>query len=122
MVYALGGLGDDSFNDMAHAGVRRASEEFGISFENAEPSSPDEIEQFQAEFATATDPACDLVCGIGFAQTDGMVANAAAHPDQQFLQVDGVATDDDGALLSNARTSCSVNTRVRSRSATSPGS
>ncbi|WP_134671276.1 BMP family lipoprotein [Halorussus marinus] len=100
MVYATGGLDDDSFNDMANAGIRRASETFGIDFDNAEPSSSTEIEQFQREFAAATDPGYDLVCGIGFAQTDGIVANATEYADQQFLLVDGVATDD-GEPLSN---------------------
>ncbi|WP_240334500.1 BMP family protein [Halorussus sp. MSC15.2] len=101
MVYALGGLGDNSFNDMAHSGAQKAREEFGISFENAEPSSAADIERLQREFAAATDPPKDLVCCVGFAQTSGLVANATEYPDQQFLLVDGVATADDGSLLPN---------------------
>ncbi|UPW00552.1 BMP family ABC transporter substrate-binding protein [Halorussus gelatinilyticus] len=101
MVYALGGLGDNSFNDMAHAGAKKARKEFGISFENAEPSSSEQIPKLQREFASATDPPKDLVCGIGFAQAAGIVSNATEFPDQQFLLVDGVATDESGALLPN---------------------
>jgi len=101
MVYALGGLGDDSFNDMAHAGAKRGRERFGIAFENAEPSGPGDIPRLQKRFAAASDPPIDLVCCVGFAQTEGLVENATVHGDQQFLLVDGVAAGEDGALLSN---------------------
>jgi basic membrane protein A len=101
MVYALGGLGDDSFNDMAHAGAKKARDRFGITFENAEPASAEEIPTLQREFASATDPPTDLVCGVGFAQASAIVSNATEYPDQQFLLVDGVATDESGALLPN---------------------
>ncbi|WP_128475993.1 BMP family lipoprotein [Halorussus pelagicus] len=101
MVYALGGLGDNSFNDMAHAGAKKARDRFGINFENAEPSSAEEIPTLQREFAAAQSPETDLVCGIGFAQASGIASNAMAFPDQQFLLVDGTATDESGALLPN---------------------
>ncbi|WP_306059716.1 BMP family lipoprotein [Natronococcus wangiae] len=92
MVYATGGLGDDSFNDMAQQGVLQADEEFNISYDEAEPDSVGEFDGAQREFAASGD--YDLVSCIGFAQEDALRGNAEEYPDQDFIIVDaGVETD-----------------------------
>ena len=88
MVYALGGLGDNSFNDMAHQGVQDAADEFGIKFQNAEPGSPSEVSTLQTKFARDNDPNYDLICCIGFLQADSLGQNAQQFPDQKFMVVD----------------------------------
>nr|WP_276300735.1 BMP family protein [Halorussus sp. DT80] len=90
MVYATGGLGDNSFNDMAHAGVQRAAEEFDVSFQNAEPSSPSDVASLQRRFARSQNPDYDLICCIGFVQADGLQRNAQRFSDQRFMVVDTV--------------------------------
>jgi basic membrane protein A len=90
MVYATGGLGDNSFNDMAHAGVQQAQEEFDVEYQNAEPDTPSDVANLQRRFAQSGNPDYDLVCCIGFVQREGLQQNAERFSDQQFMVVDTV--------------------------------
>jgi basic membrane protein A len=90
MVYALGGLGDNSFNDLALRGVEQASEEFGVEFQNGEPSSASEIPTLQRRFARSQNPTFELICTIGFIQRDPLQSNAEQFPDQNFVIVDEI--------------------------------
>lgn len=101
MVYALGGLGDKSFNDMANTGIKRAEEELNIAYNDVEPESDSEFETMQRQFARSEDPNYDLVCCIGFAQTTALTNNAPEFPDQKFTLIDSVAEDEDGNLFEN---------------------
>ncbi|MFB6086600.1 MAG: BMP family protein [Halodesulfurarchaeum sp.] len=93
MVYALGGLGDNSFNDMANRGVKQAETELGISYQNAEPSNPGDFSTFQRKFATSTSPDYDLISTIGFAQTSALSKTAPNFPKQRFMLVDSVLSE-----------------------------
>lgn len=97
MVYALGGLGDKAFNDMAHTGIQRAEEELDISYSNTEPESQSEFETMQKQFASSTDPTYELVACIGFAQTSALETNAEEFPDQKFMLVDSTLDADNVA-------------------------
>ena len=88
MVYALGGLGDQSFNDAAHRGAQRAKEELGINYTEAQPESETAFSTFQRRFARSQDPVYDLVCAIGFLQKSAVEESAQNFPDQQFMIVD----------------------------------
>ncbi|WP_435179562.1 BMP family lipoprotein [Halorussus sp. AFM4] len=90
MVYATGGLGDNSFNDMAHKGIKQAKSEFGVSFKNAEPSSPSDVATLQRKFARSQNPDYDLISCIGFVQTSALKKNAQRFSDQKFMVVDTV--------------------------------
>ncbi|USZ75572.1 BMP family protein [Halorussus vallis] len=90
MVYATGGLGDNSFNDMAHAGVQKAAKQFNVEFQNAEPGNPSEVATLQRRFAASQNPNYDLVCCIGFVQAEGLQRNAQRFRDQKFMVVDTV--------------------------------
>ncbi|WP_254769354.1 BMP family lipoprotein [Salinilacihabitans rarus] len=92
MVYATGGLGDNSFNDMAREGVLQAEEELGVSHSKTEPSSEGEFEGAQRDFAESGD--YDLISCIGFAQEDALTENAPAYPDQNFMLIDAVVEED----------------------------
>lgn len=97
MVYALGGLGDKSFNDAAQRGIKQAKQELGISFNEAQPSSAEEFPQFQRQFAQSTNPDYDLVSCIGFAQQSALKNTAPNFPDQKFMLVDSVVEQDNVA-------------------------
>ena len=88
MVYSLGGLGDEAFNDMAHAGIQRAEDELGIAYDNTEPEGQSEFSTFQQQFATSTDPDYDLVTCIGFSQLSALQENASKYPEQDFMLID----------------------------------
>ena len=92
MVYATGGLGDDSFNDMAQQGVLDAREEFDISFDETEPGSEGEFDGAQRDFAESGE--YDLICCIGFAQEDALSENAPEYPEQNFMIIDAVVEED----------------------------
>jgi basic membrane protein A len=93
MVYALGGLGDKSFNDAAKRGVVQAEEELGISYAEVQPEAGEEFPQFQRRYAQSTDPNYDLVCCIGFAQQSALAETAPSFPDQNFMLVDAVVDE-----------------------------
>ena len=88
MVYALGGLGDESFNDAAQRGIIDAAEDFDVSFDESQPADAGEFSQFQRLYAESTDPDYDLVSCIGFAQLDALSETAPDFPEQNFLLVD----------------------------------
>lgn len=93
MVYALGGLGDKSFNDMANRGIKQAKAELGISFANAQPSKQSEFSTFQRQYAQSTDPTYELVSCIGFLQQSALSETAPNFPDQKFMLVDSVVDE-----------------------------
>jgi basic membrane protein A len=93
MVYALGGLGDKSFNDAAKRGVVEAEEELGISYAEVQPEASEEFPQFQRRYAQSTDPDYDLVCCIGFAQQSALAETAPSFSDQNFMLVDAVVDE-----------------------------
>ncbi len=101
MVYATGGLGDNSFNDMANKGIKQAKQEFGVQFQNAEPDSPSDVENLQRQFAQSSSPNYDLICCIGYVQTNSLIKNAGQYSDQDFMLVDSVAEKDNGDLVKN---------------------
>jgi len=94
MVYATGGLGDGSFNDQAQTGVQRAEEELDISFDESQPEEVSDFASLQQQYAQSSSPDYDLVCCIGFLQTDALETNASEYPDQNFMIVDSVVEAD----------------------------
>jgi basic membrane protein A len=101
MVYATGGLGDQSFNDMAHVGIQEAEAEFGVTYQNAEPDAPGDVGELQRRFARSSSPNFELICCIGFVQATDLKTNAQEFPDQDWTIVDSVVKDDDGNLIDN---------------------
>jgi basic membrane protein A len=91
MVYATGGLGDKSFNDMAQRGAQQAEDEYGISFDEAEPETNSDFSRAQRDYAESGD--YDLISCIGFAQADALSENAPAYGDQNWMLVDAVVEE-----------------------------
>jgi basic membrane protein A len=97
MVYATGGLGDGSFNDQAQQGAKRAREELGIEFSESQPEETSQFKTFQQQYAQSTSPDYDLICCIGFLQTNALKETAPDYPDQHFMLVDSVVEADNVA-------------------------
>jgi len=91
MVYATGGLGDKSFNDMAQRGAQQAEDEYGISFDEAEPETNSDFSRAQRDYAESGD--YDLISCIGFAQAEALSENAPAYPDQNWMLVDATVDE-----------------------------
>lgn len=88
IVFATGGLGDQSFNDSAYAGVLRAEKELGIQFNYVEPTAIAEYETLLTRFAQTR--RYDLIISIGFDQADALANVADRFPNQKFAVVDTV--------------------------------
>ena len=97
MVYSLGGLGDQSVNDVAHQGIQEAARDMVVEFQNAEPGTMEDFNGLQQQFGRSEEPDYDLVCCIGFTQANALTDNALQFPDQDFMLVDGVVEADNVA-------------------------
>jgi basic membrane protein A len=97
MVYALGGLGDNSFNDMAKKGVDDAKSELGIEYDEVEPEDASQFQTLQRKYAQSNEPTYELICCIGFVQTDALTKTSGNFPDQNFMLVDSVVDADNVA-------------------------
>ncbi len=95
MIYSTGGLGDESFNDMAHSGIEQAEADFGIEYQNAEPDAPADMNDMQRQFAGDDD--IDVVVCIGFDHEADLIDNAEEFADTQFVLVDAVVEADNVA-------------------------
>lgn len=90
MVYATGGLGDNSFNDMAHRGIEKAAKKLGIEYNQAQPEAQSDFSTFQRRFAKSSDPDYELIFAIGFAQTSALKEISKSFGDQNFTIIDSV--------------------------------
>ncbi|NCB41800.1 MAG: BMP family ABC transporter substrate-binding protein [Clostridia bacterium] len=87
MITDTGGLGDESFNDLAYAGVLQAAEEFGITYSVLESATADD---YAPNIAAAVEEGADLVICVGFLLGSVVAESAAQYPDQNFVIIDNV--------------------------------
>lgn len=85
LVFDVGGRGDKSFNDAAHAGLMRAERELGVTAEMLEPSGAEDREAAMRLFAAR---GFDLVIGAGFIFSSDMDVVARAFPAARFACID----------------------------------
>jgi len=90
------GLGDQSFNDSANAGLEKAKTDFGIQgqvYETAQPSD------YEPSLAQAPSQGAGLTFAIGFLMTDALQNVVAQNPDAKFAIVDSVVEGDNVASI-----------------------
>lgn len=88
LILATGGLGDQSFNDLTYAGMKRAEKELGITFDYVEPKEIADYAVFQRELADSGK--YGLIICVGFDQADALQKVAAEYPKQKFGIIDMV--------------------------------
>src|SRR5215216_7222407 len=96
MVTDIGGLGDQSFNDSAHAGLMRAKKELGLETETLESSAPTDYVDNLTQLA---DAGFNPVYAIGFLQTDAVNEVAPQYPDTNFAIVDSMVKPENAASI-----------------------
>jgi basic membrane protein A and related proteins len=96
LVLDVGGLGDQSFNDSAYAGLQRAKQEFNAETEYLESSSPTDYVDNLTQLA---DSGYNPVFAVGFLMTDAVNEVAPQYPDTNFAIVDSVVEVDNGTSL-----------------------
>ncbi|HHT90373.1 MAG: BMP family ABC transporter substrate-binding protein [Bacillota bacterium] len=87
LIFAEGGLGDQSFNDAAFRGLMQAQDELGVDVTYVEPADIAEMEEHQRAYA---DLDLDLVIVIGFIHQSALVEVSADYPNIHFAIVDDV--------------------------------
>ncbi|MFX0117251.1 MAG: BMP family protein [Candidatus Hodarchaeota archaeon] len=92
VVFATGGLGDQSFNDAAYRGVQWAQAAYNVEFDYVEPSEIADYEGYLKGFAEGG--TYDLIVSIGFDQADALKVTAEQYPDQKFVIIDMVVFPD----------------------------
>jgi basic membrane protein A len=96
IVTDVGGLGDQSFNDSANAGLERAAEEFGIETEVLESSAPTDYVNNLTQLAES---GFSPIFAVGFLMTDAVTEVAPQFPDTQFAIIDSVVEQPNVASL-----------------------
>ena len=77
LVLSVGGVNDESFNQGAWEGARKASKELGVEVKYLESHSD---EDYGINIETAIDQESDLIVGVGFQVGDAIKEAARAYP------------------------------------------
>jgi basic membrane protein A len=85
LVFDIGGLGDQSFNDSANRGLQKAKDELGVEVEYFEPSGGSDRETGLRQYAAQ---GYNLVIGVGFMFSDDITKLAKQFPNVKFACVD----------------------------------
>ncbi len=96
LVLDVGGLGDQSFNDSAYAGLQQARREFSAETEYLESAQTTDYVDNLTQLA---DNGFDPVFAIGFLMTDAVNEIAPQYPDTSFAIVDSVVEAENAASL-----------------------
>lgn len=85
MVTDVGGVNDQSFNQSAWEGLKRAEKDFGIKVAYKESKQDAD---YAPNMETLTDAGYDLIWGIGFLMGDAIKETAELNPDQKYAIID----------------------------------
>jgi len=85
LIIAQGGLGDQSYNDLAYAGFQRAEKDFPIQGQVVQ--SQDIVSQGQAVLQQAGQAGFDLVVDLEFSTADALKAVAPQYPNTHWMIV-----------------------------------
>lgn len=85
MVTDIGGLGDQSFNDAAYAGLQRAGKELGVEIKVVESKKMDD---YETNLSNLADQKFDEIWAIGFLMADALKNVAKRYPNVKFGIID----------------------------------
>lgn len=85
MVTDVGGVNDQSFNESAWEGHKKAEAELGFNVSYVESEQDADYER---NLETLLDAGNDLIWGIGFMMGDALLAAAEFNPDQKYAIID----------------------------------
>ncbi|WP_248484738.1 BMP family ABC transporter substrate-binding protein [Tepidibacter aestuarii] len=91
MVTDTGGVNDQSFNQSAWEGLKKAEAEFGIKASYQESKQDAD---YVPNIENLVDQENDLIWGIGFKMADAVKEAAANYPDQKFAIIDNSYGDE----------------------------
>lgn len=98
IIFTEAGLSGNSFNDLALEGVKKAADDYGITYDEVEPKSVSDEEIIQDERASSGE--YDLIICVGAEQVDALTNVATTYPDQKFALLDANSDLDNVASYS----------------------
>lgn len=96
MVTDVGGLGDQSFNDSAFAGLQRAEDELGVAIDVLESGAPTD---YEANLTQLAQNDFSPIFAVGFLMTDAINQVAPQFGEQSFAIIDSVVEQPNVASL-----------------------
>ncbi|MFV0134025.1 BMP family lipoprotein [Streptomyces sp. HMX87] len=118
IAYDIGGRGDQSFNDAAYQGLKKAQDEFGYKTADIEPTEGETNADKEQRLSSLARQGYNPVIGVGFAYAPAMKAVADKYPDTTFGIVDSVVEGDNVASLVFAENEASYLAGVAAAKAT----
>ncbi|AJF66931.1 BMP family lipoprotein [Streptomyces vietnamensis] len=88
LAYDIGGRGDQSFNDAAYAGMKKAEDELGVKGSEAEPSQGESDADKVARLTSLARAGNNPVIGVGFSYAPAIAKVAKAFPKTTFGLID----------------------------------
>ncbi len=92
IVFDVGGLGDQSFNDAAYVGLMRLNQELGAKVGYVESRTPSD---YEANLAMLAREGYDVIWGIGFLLEDAIRKVAVQYPETKFGIIDSAYADEE---------------------------
>lgn len=96
LAYDVGGRGDQSFNDSAYAGLKKAEKDFGITATEGEAADGEAESAREERLRTMADGGMNPIVGVGFAYSESVNVVSDEYPDTCFAVVDGFDPDETG--------------------------
>ena len=90
MVTDVGGLGDKSFNDSAHAGLLRAHSDLGARIQVLQSKS---AADYQPNLSALTNQHYDEIYAIGFLMNKDLDSIAKSNPKQNYAIIDAIVDE-----------------------------
>ena len=94
LAYDVGGRGDQSFNDAAYAGLKKAVEDLDATCVQGEAAQDEAESARETRLKDMADAGMNPIIGVGFAYSDAVNAVAPSYPDISFGVIDGFDPDD----------------------------
>lgn len=95
LAYDVGGRGDQSFNDAAYAGLKKAVEDLDATCTEGEAQDGEAESAREDRLRAMADGGYSPIIGVGFAYSDAANAVAPDYPDVSFAVVDGFDPDEE---------------------------
>jgi basic membrane protein A len=93
LAYDVGGRGDQSFNDAAYAGLKKAVDDLDATCTEGEAQDGEAESAREDRLRAMADGGYSPIIGVGFAYSDAVNAVAPDYPDISFGVIDGYDPD-----------------------------
>ena len=93
LAYDVGGRGDQSFNDSAYAGLKKAVEDLKATCVTGEAADGEAESARETRLKDMADQGLNPIIGVGFAYSEAVNAVAPSYPNISFGVIDGFDPD-----------------------------